>query len=56
VAALLRYATPEHLLVVETRGRRGFAELGPGSVSHQCAHHVGGPMVAVPSSPAPTDA
>jgi nucleotide-binding universal stress UspA family protein len=55
VAALLRYATPEHLLVVGTRGRRGFAELGPGSVSHQCAHHVGGPMVAVPSHP-PTDA
>jgi nucleotide-binding universal stress UspA family protein len=51
VAALLRYATPEHLLVVGTRGRRGFAELGPGSVSHQCAHHVTGPMVAVPGRP-----
>jgi nucleotide-binding universal stress UspA family protein len=57
VASLLRYATPEHLLVVGTRGRRGFAELGPGSVSHQCAHHVGGPMVAVPvpSRPASAD-
>ncbi|HEX6255087.1 MAG TPA: universal stress protein [Euzebyales bacterium] len=56
VSALLRYATPEHLLVVGTRGRRGFAELGPGSVSHQCAHHVTGPMVAVPSRPPATRA
>ncbi len=48
VAALQRYATAEHLLVVGTGGRRGFAELGPGSVSHQCAHHAAGPMVAVP--------
>lgn len=48
VAALQRYATAHHLLVVGTRGRRAFAELAPGSVSHQCAHHAAGPMVAVP--------
>ena len=51
VVALQRYATADHLLVVGTRGRRGFAELGPGSVSHQCAHHAAGPMVAVPHRP-----
>lgn len=51
VAALQRYATAEHLLVVGTRGRRGFSEVGMGSVSHQCAHHAAGPLVVVPYRP-----
>ena len=46
-ATLIRFAGPQDLLVVGSRGRGGFAGLLLGSTSTQCAQHAPCPVVVV---------
>jgi nucleotide-binding universal stress UspA family protein len=48
---LLHASAGADLLVVGSRGHGGFARLLLGSVSSQCVHHTGCPVVVVPSRP-----
>jgi nucleotide-binding universal stress UspA family protein len=50
--ALLTASREADLLVVGTRGARGFAHLHIGSVAHHLAHHTSVPMAIVPTSAA----